>query len=228
VAIGPGEAATVPFTLTVPANATPGDHPGGIATALVSEGQTVNVERRVGVRIHLRVEGELRPSLALEDMGARALEPFMWRPGAVEVSAVAVNTGNVRLGFDTEVVATGLFGLRLGSVAGPEIREVIPGQSLPFTVEVPKVWPLGPATLTLRITPHAVGEDQDPGPIASASAATRTWLVPWPWLGALVVIAALLIIWRRRRKAVARAIARARQEGAAAERAKLTTKETPA
>src|SRR5262249_8376221 len=47
----------VPFTLTIPANATPGDHAGGIVASLTTlqtnaKGDKVSVDQRVGARIY--------------------------------------------------------------------------------------------------------------------------------------------------------------------------------
>lgn len=67
VDIPAGQSALVPFALTVPADATPGDHPGGIVASVLQEGgaaggPAVGVETRVGTRIHLRVTGRSSPA----------------------------------------------------------------------------------------------------------------------------------------------------------------------
>ncbi|MEV7962751.1 WxL protein peptidoglycan domain-containing protein [Oerskovia paurometabola] len=53
IEVGPGERATVPFTLTVPADATPGDHTAALVTSLVTEAGEggVAVDRRLGTRV---------------------------------------------------------------------------------------------------------------------------------------------------------------------------------
>ncbi|MEK8107066.1 hypothetical protein NKG94_21505 [Micromonospora sp. M12] len=63
VTVGPNETRVVPFTITVPKGATPGDHPAGIAATVTSTGGTVSVESRVGFRVMVRVNGSARAAL---------------------------------------------------------------------------------------------------------------------------------------------------------------------
>jgi hypothetical protein len=56
VTVGAGETVIVPFTTTVPENATPGDHAAGIAASVLSQqveedGAMAGVESRVGFRV---------------------------------------------------------------------------------------------------------------------------------------------------------------------------------
>ncbi|MFT3796936.1 WxL protein peptidoglycan domain-containing protein [Microbacterium sp.] len=69
ITVAPGEDVTVPFTVAVPDAATPGDYAGGIVTSLTvpDAAAGVNVDRRLGIRVNLRVGGELAPALAVED-----------------------------------------------------------------------------------------------------------------------------------------------------------------
>lgn len=58
IVVPPRGTVSVPFTLVVPDNATPGDHTGGIVTSLVTKTDTgVGVDRRMGTRIYIRVDG---------------------------------------------------------------------------------------------------------------------------------------------------------------------------
>ncbi len=56
VTLRPQQAVVMPFTLTVPANATPGDHTGGVVASLISDEERtgVDLDRRLGSRIYLR------------------------------------------------------------------------------------------------------------------------------------------------------------------------------
>ncbi|MEV8205213.1 DUF916 domain-containing protein, partial [Streptomyces sp. NPDC079189] len=81
VVIKPGKSAKIPFTIAVPDNATPGDYVGGILTSLrqSDEAEGINVDRRLGIRVKLRVSGELKPKLAIEDLHvgyAGSFNPF--------------------------------------------------------------------------------------------------------------------------------------------------------
>jgi hypothetical protein len=63
---------TVPYTLAVPADAEPGDHPGALVALdeRIQAGRgsvAVGVQRAVGARVYLRVNGPTVPALAVED-----------------------------------------------------------------------------------------------------------------------------------------------------------------
>ena len=55
----PGESRILPFTVTVPANATPGDHSGGIVASVVTPEAQVKIDRRLGTRMYVRVSGDI-------------------------------------------------------------------------------------------------------------------------------------------------------------------------
>ena len=59
---------TIPITLTIPENATPGDHVGAVLAANAAlttgdEGQALTLDRRTGTRLYVRVNGPLVPNL---------------------------------------------------------------------------------------------------------------------------------------------------------------------
>lgn len=60
-----GKRADIPFEFKVPANATPGDHIGGLVASVrqteeSADGQRPEVERRVAARVYLRVTGPVQ------------------------------------------------------------------------------------------------------------------------------------------------------------------------
>lgn len=66
-----GKRLDIPFRLSVPTNATPGDHAGGVITSIsqvrvAANSQQVNVDRRIAARIYLRVAGPTQPTVAVE------------------------------------------------------------------------------------------------------------------------------------------------------------------
>ncbi|WP_435246088.1 COG1470 family protein [Streptomyces sp. NRRL F-5630] len=65
----PGGTAEIPFTATVPRKATPGDYVSGLLTSLKQpdDAEGINVDRRLGIKVRLRVSGALEPALAVED-----------------------------------------------------------------------------------------------------------------------------------------------------------------
>src|SRR5688572_1436852 len=71
--------AVVPFTISVPRDARPGDHPAGIAATVTATGGTVAVESRVGFRVMMRVSGTVTASLAVDGLTTtyrRSWNPF--------------------------------------------------------------------------------------------------------------------------------------------------------
>ncbi|WP_422771446.1 WxL protein peptidoglycan domain-containing protein [Plantactinospora sp. WMMC1484] len=219
----------VPFTLTVPENATPGDHVGGIVASLAAtttdgQGNQVAVDHRVGARIYLRVTGELRPALALE--GLRVDHRASGNPfagGEIVATATIRNTGNVRLAGQPMTESAGLFGLGRRSASGTALPEILPGGAVRTTVRLRGVAPLFRLTVTTTVVPAAVeGQALDPHP-AEASEEVTVWAVPWRQLLLVLLVlgavGALLMLRRRRRRRAARnlaqAVAAAREQGRA-------------
>lgn len=204
VAVGPDETAVVPFTTTVPDNATPGDHAAGIAASVLSEqvgedGATVGVESRVGFRVMTRVTGTLAPSASIEDVSSSY--DLSWNPlapGRAQVTFTVVNTGNARLLVAGAATAAG----KEVAFPGPEEidQELMPGDERTFTVTVNDVWPSVFVPASLDVTPVVAGEGEGT-PVAAATADAGFWAVPWPQLIALAGIGLLIgsSLWGRRR-----------------------------
>jgi hypothetical protein len=217
----------LPFTLTVPANATPGDHTGGIVASLAAtgtdtQGNQFRVDHRVGTRFYLRVTGELRPALALEDLRVRhrgSYNPLVG--GEMTATAMLRNTGNIRLGGQPTLRATGPFGLAARSATGAPLPEILPGDGVRVRVELSGVPPLFRLTAATTVNPVTLdGQVIDPPPVYVADSRT-VWAVPRSQL-LLVILAivgcrVLLTLRRRRRRRtardLARAVATAREQG---------------
>lgn len=222
----PAQSSTsVPFTIAVPANATPGDHPGGIVAALTragADGQSqVSVENRVGARVHLRVGGEVSPQLSVTGMNVDyrgAWNPF--KPGSAQVTYTLQNTGNVRLGSDQTTRIRGLFGIPIASHASDPVPELLPGSQVTMKDTIDGVWPLFRISATAGGDAFTVGSDVVDAPPSVTDGVDHAWAMPWGQLILLALVLALawaLIVRRRRAKAkLADALDKARQEGAAA------------
>ncbi|OLT54347.1 DUF916 domain-containing protein [Cellulosimicrobium sp. CUA-896] len=223
VEVGPEETVVVPYTLTVPENATPGDHPAGIAASVTSTrsgegGTNLGVESRVGFRITTRVTGEVQPALAVPDVSAAYTAS--WNPfaaGELRVSYDVANEGNIRLGAASDVSTSALFGLLTQDRTAQPIDELLPDGSLNRTVEVDRVWPLGPVTTTVTVTPSAVGEDVIDASLEPVTVSVTAWAIPWPQL---LLVAIVVVVFlgvrddrRRRRKRLEDMLAKARDEG---------------
>lgn len=204
VLLQPGEQTDIAFTITVPDDASPGDHSAGLLTSYRSggEGETLSVDRRLGTRITLRVSGELQPAVSLEGVEtsySAGWNPFA--PGELVISYEATNTGNTLLAGTDASSTTALFGLVDSSPEPLALPEVIPGSTIEVT-RVISVAPWGWLTGSITLYPEAVGygaQALEPVAVEYSVAA-----VPWPLLGVIVVIAlvAALAWWlaaRRRR-----------------------------
>jgi hypothetical protein len=199
----------VPFSLTIPANASPGDHAGGIVAALTTEqtaanGQKVAVEQRVGARIYLRVTGDLHPRMSITDLAADYSGNFLGR-GDATLSYTVRNIGNTRLtGAQWAKVSTP-WGSSVDAPALPRIGELLPGGSIRMTTKVAGLLPTGWLTGTVHVDPAAVPGHQDPAPVVAEASVTIA-AVPWLLVVVLLVLLLLILLWwlrRRRRKASA-------------------------
>ncbi|WP_274559286.1 hypothetical protein [Streptomyces spiramyceticus] len=152
VKIPPRTRAEVPFTVTVPQSATPGDHPG---TIVASGGG-----REAGVRVHLRVSGPRLAALTVEDITI----------SEQTIHYALVNRGNTALTPSLTVHADGLFGEVLHRKARTLRLNLLPGRR----VELTESWPDAPAldSVDVRLTATA------PGAAPAASTASATF-VPW-------------------------------------------------
>ncbi|BCJ68464.1 WxL protein peptidoglycan domain-containing protein [Polymorphospora rubra] len=217
VTVGARETKVVPFTITVPADATPGDHPAGIAATVTSTGGTVAVESRVGFRLMLRASGTIVASLAVDDLTATyrpSWNPFS--PGTVHVDYAGTNDGNVAVTGRSRVTVAGPFGLA-GRDAATDVEETLPGGVRQKAVRVSGVWALGPLRTGVEVAPAVLGGDPTGAEVRPASATVTIWAVPWSQLVLLAVLVVLVLavrtVARRRRQRFARLLARAREEG---------------
>ncbi|ACQ82115.1 protein of unknown function DUF916 cell surface putative [Beutenbergia cavernae DSM 12333] len=198
IALDPGESAEVPFTIAVPADAAPGDHPGGIVTSYAHGDGTVRRDNRLGSRIHVRVAGEQVVGLAVSDVRAEhatTLDPT--RPVAMTLTYTLTNTGNVRTLAHEDVTVAGPGGVA-AVTRSALVEELLPGASVERQVVVDGVWPLVRLGADLAVVPEAVdgalGEPVD--------VSTSAWAVPWGALVVLVLVVggAVLIGVRRGRR----------------------------
>ncbi|GIF48254.1 uncharacterized protein DUF916 [Asanoa ferruginea] len=195
--IKPGETVTIPFTMAVPSNATPGDYVGGIVTSLTqAEGaESINVERRLGIMVKLRVSGQLNPALAIEDFHvdyAGTVNPFA--KGDATVSYSIHNTGNTILSASQAVSVSGPFGwLRTaaGKVAAPP--QLFPGESWKVSVPVSGVAPALRVGATVSLSPLLTDPSGSTSALDPVEATAHGAAVPWTLLVLVVVLIALVV-----------------------------------
>jgi len=169
--------ADIPFTVSVPAGAVPGDHPG----AVVATGGG----RSAAVRLQLRVAGPTLSALTVEHVSVRG----------GRISYELVNRGNTALTPRLAVRADGLFGRLLDRAPRTLPVELLPGRR----VRLSEPWPDTPAldAVDVRLTATAAaGEARD-----EAEASAR--FVPWggvAGVGGLLSAAVAFFVVRRRRR----------------------------
>lgn len=200
--VAAGATVLVPLLISVPSNATPGDHPAGVVAELVQGGGGVQLSSRVGVRVHLRVAGDVVAALVPESVTATYTPS--WNPfsgGTVTVTVAVANAGNVRLGAETVTSLEGPGGLA-STRATDSQREVLPGQAAETTLEIP-VAPLFFAWGDVVVQPTVVGEDDVTAALTAGTASFTVWTVPWSQLVLLLLVVGLIVLVRvsRRRNA---------------------------
>jgi hypothetical protein len=226
ITIPPGDRLNEPFTLTVPKNAAPGDHTGGIVAAITvktnTKGGQVNVDRRLAVPLFLRVSGPLHAAVSVESLSSGfhgTANPF--GGGGTGVSYTIHNTGNVRLDLTQALSVTGPFGVTLASAKPKALTNLLPGSSVRITSKLSGVFPAGPLSTHVRVVPAEVKglPATKPAPVA-VSRTAGLWATPWPQLLLLILLVGGgvgLRWWLRRRntrhaRVVADAVAKARRD----------------
>lgn len=206
VTVQSGDETDIPFTLTVPANATPGDHVGGIVTSVGSDldaknGGTVRLDRRLGARVYVRVSGALEPGLTVSKPRVSyrpSANPF---GGRTEISYTITNTGNVRVHARRSTTISELLG---GSSRKRDLPELLPGSALSFTESLTGPRLLGPVHASVAVEPR----DQLAGELPTSAfvkvtGSADTWALPWSQLLLLVLVLGLGVLARRRRRIAA-------------------------
>lgn len=204
VTIAPRTRADIPFTLSVPRNATPGDHVGGVVASVTSvsadsSGSRVSQQRRVGTRMYLRVAGPTTTSAKITDVHVSfggAGNPLHF--GETTVRYTITNDGNTLLRAHQKLTVHGPFGLGSWSRSLPDVPQLLPGSSVERTATLDT-----PATLRqsaeLSTRPYRVANPAMPANERAAAATTAEpvattrslWATAW-WN--FVVIAAILTL----------------------------------
>jgi len=225
VRVPAGGTAVVPFTVAVPRDATPGDHPAGVAASSTDATGTVRVVGRVGFRVMVRVTGALHPRLAVDAREVGYASPRLpWEPGRLDLALGVSNEGNVRLGGRATVETAGPFGIGRHTTT-TEVGEILPGGAATVRAAA-DAWPLVRVTTTVVVTPVAVGAAEGQPPVEPVTVRVTTWAAPWSAIVALGVVVGC--VWglaaarRRRRARIDAMLDRAREEGRRAGAGRVT------
>jgi hypothetical protein len=207
VTIQPGKSAEVPFTVTLPANATPGDHLGGIVTSLTqaSAAGSTKVERRLAIRIRLRVGGEFKPSLSVKDVHvdySSTLNPF--GKGDATITYTIHNTGNAILAARQAASISGPFGrLRVRSDEVDDSPQLLPGDTWTVSVPIHEVAPTVPLTGTVTLVPLLTDASSSIAPLTAVETTTHARTIPTALVLFVILcgLAVVVLAARRRRQA---------------------------
>jgi hypothetical protein len=193
------------FKIAVPRHATPGDHTGGMIGSVSvnrtnSKGQIVREDQRIAVPIDLRVAGPLHAGLAVESISTgfhSPLSPFAG--GSATVSYTVHNSGNVRLAGSQLVSVTGPLGIS-SKAQLKSLPTILPGDSIRFTANANGLYPLGPMTAHVRLSPAIpAGAPALALPTGYVTGTASLFAVPWSLIGLIIlVVAAAVAGWRGR------------------------------
>ena len=193
IALQPGESKAVTFVLTVPADARPGDHPGGIVMSVQKGDGQVLVDRRVGTRLYVRVPGDLQPLLSVSSFTASY--DGKWNPfdGTTNITATVKNTGNVALKGEALIGVKGPFGIPIGKVSTDPIDELLPGGETTISYQVGGIGQVGLVNPYVTLTPSLTGDASNPGVLKVITRDAVLVAVPW-WLVIVLGLAAIVLV----------------------------------
>lgn len=222
VTIDPSATVDVPFTVSVPEDAEPGDHIAGIAAVLITGGQdesgsNVDVESRVGFRVTTRVTGEALPAVEISSVTSDyRLNWNPFQPGRLTIDYTLRNTGNLRFTVAGQVSAQG-HSVDYQPAAGQSATELFPGDERQLSQQIDDIWPLFLVPGDISIDPQVTLLDGTPIEVEPTVASFTAVAIPLPQLLVLLGLALIIgaVFWdrRRSRKRTEELVAEAREEG---------------
>lgn len=191
----------IPFQVGVPFDATPGDHVGAIVLTVLTQGlrdgKGVVVSNRVGLRMRVRVPGQLRPELRIDDLRTEFYGPFRsFGVGRLQTTYTVRNVGNVAVSGRQTVAYLRSFGLSPLSAPAGGIPSILPGGFLRFRTGGDRAFVAW--DVTTRVTATPVSKEIGTTPIERAVATTTLRHIPWALIAAIVATV-LLAAWLGRR-----------------------------
>lgn len=206
VTVKPHGSVTVPVTIRVPEDAEPGDHPGALVALderidpADAGAVAVGIQKAVGARIYLRVNGPTMPALSVDDVKVEHTQPLIPGTGTSRavISYTLHNRGNVTLNPEVALKAEGIFGRTLLARDLKRVpSELLPHQEVRLTEE----WAGAPQLEWGEIKLTATARDTRDS--ASVSYFALPWLVASVLVAALAGGTALWVRARRRRRRAA-------------------------
>jgi hypothetical protein len=195
--LDPGEQATIPFRITVPTDAKPGDHAGGIVAQPLRPARgdpgefNFDVRLRIAARVYVRVEGPLQPALRVNSLTFDWDNPIS--PLGHDDARVVYrleNTGNVRLTPAAIMKITGPLGFTVARAPERQLPELLPGTEIEVAETISAVRPAFRLTVDLSVE----------APETSTRATRSMWAIPWAAIVLIVLGAIAYYIYRRRQR----------------------------
>lgn len=208
IALAPGESSVVRFSISIPADATPGDRVGAVLASVTAIGPNVDVESRLATRIVVRVAGELTPRLVISNLSVEYNGDW-WNPldGSVRMFYTVSNVGNVSLATNLSYGVNTWFGIPTGESQLGGMEEVLPGnaRNAETVVEgIPALLYLNPWIELTPFVPTITPELEVAVPSTSRDAVLIA--IPWVVMIALGISATIaMLVWVRRRRDAIRA-----------------------
>lgn len=195
-----GAKQTLQFTVTVPADARPGDHAAGMVISVTSPQGQVLVDRRVATRLYVRVPGDLQPALTISSITSSydpSVNPF---DGTATITVTVKNSGNVALGANLVAGVNTYFGIPATGIVRQDVSEILPGNTRTLSVAIPGVGQIGYLNPYVSMQPTVDADALNPGPLAQVNRDTVTFAVPWLVLVLLFIAAVIWVSLRLRGK----------------------------
>lgn len=199
ITVAAGSQATMPITVKVPSDASPGDHVGAILASNESlgtqpDGKVVMLDRRTGSRVYIRITGALNPDLSIENVDTKytpALNPL---GGSAVVTYRLQNRGNVRLSGAHSVSISGPFGVAKKRIPAEDLAEILPGEGVTLRASFDGLPATVLAFTTVRLDPNGTTEDG-----VELTTVTRSAITLAPPLTVILVAMAIWLALRARR-----------------------------
>jgi hypothetical protein len=183
VTLGPQSVTEVPFSVTVPKNADPGDHVGAFVASsqptTQPAGAHLTIIKRVATRMYITVPGDVQPSISIAKVNIAKDSAFY--PHTATVTVFVRNSGRIRVA--PTVTVNGHRALGSDLLVSQSVEHYV------ATVKIP-AWG-GPQSFHIQVTSKVTTQGRDEnGPVLDAHAST--FVFPWILVVALAGLALLI------------------------------------
>lgn len=206
VHLAPRAKVILTMTVSIPKNASPGDHVGAVIASLTSVIRSkhhakVHFVQQVADRIVTRISGHLHPSLSVVGLHVAysdPINPFTTAPA--HLTFVVKNTGNALLGGKLALSVQGTLGSTATAARPVIVPILLPGGSDHVSATVDGVYPEFWMTAKVNIDPLVLTGQLDQG-LTNFSGQAGFFAVPWVPFGIIILlVAGVIAVWLRRRR----------------------------